>query len=87
MKETITNASVSPANDPVPTLNTSFPVDFPKTADGRVYHLGLRSGEVANRIVGALFFFLSLLVNVLTNIGYGDHRRGSGASTNNCKVP
>ena len=56
MKETITNASVSPAKDPVPTLNTSFLVDFPKTADGRVYHLGLRSGEVANRIVRALFF-------------------------------
>lgn len=27
------------------------PQDFPRTADGRVYHLGLRHGEVANRIV------------------------------------
>ncbi|KAG8221685.1 purine and uridine phosphorylase, partial [Butyriboletus roseoflavus] len=25
--------------------------DFPKTADGRVYHLGIKAGEVANRIV------------------------------------
>lgn len=25
--------------------------DFPRTADLRVYHLGLRAGEVANRIV------------------------------------
>ncbi|EGN94288.1 hypothetical protein SERLA73DRAFT_188087 [Serpula lacrymans var. lacrymans S7.3] len=25
--------------------------NFPKTADGRVYHLGIRAGEVANRIV------------------------------------
>lgn len=26
-------------------------VDFPRTADQRVYHLGIRAGEVANRIV------------------------------------
>ena len=26
-------------------------LDFPKTADQRVYHLGVRPGEVANRIV------------------------------------
>ena len=25
--------------------------NFPRTADGRVYHLGVRSGEVANRII------------------------------------
>ncbi|KAG8966749.1 hypothetical protein FRC03_011390 [Tulasnella sp. 419] len=25
--------------------------NFPRTADGRVYHLGLRHGEVANRII------------------------------------
>ncbi|OJA14813.1 hypothetical protein AZE42_04196 [Rhizopogon vesiculosus] len=25
--------------------------NFPKTADGRVYHLGIRAGEVANRII------------------------------------
>jgi uridine phosphorylase len=25
--------------------------DFPRTPDGRVYHLGLKTGEVANRIV------------------------------------
>ena len=25
--------------------------DFPRTLDQRVYHLGLRAGEVANRIV------------------------------------
>jgi uridine phosphorylase len=35
--------------------------DFPRTADLRVYHLGLRPGEVANRIVstsilGAFYF-------------------------------
>jgi len=28
-----------------------YPLDFPRTADQRVYHLGLRPGEVANRIV------------------------------------
>ena len=27
------------------------PLDFPRTADGRVYHRGLKMGEVANRIV------------------------------------
>ncbi|KNZ71611.1 Purine nucleoside phosphorylase deoD-type, partial [Termitomyces sp. J132] len=27
------------------------PTDFPRTADQRVYHLGLRAGDVANRIV------------------------------------
>lgn len=26
-------------------------LDFPRTADQRVYHLGVRPGEVANRIV------------------------------------
>lgn len=25
--------------------------DFPRTNDGRVYHLGIRKGEIANRIV------------------------------------
>lgn len=36
-----------------PTLiNPALLSDFPRTADGRVYHLGLRAGEVANRIVG-----------------------------------
>lgn len=30
---------------------TNYVLDFPKTADGRVYHLGVRIGEVANRIV------------------------------------
>lgn len=29
----------------------SCELDFPRTADGRVYHLGVRHGEVANRIV------------------------------------
>ncbi len=28
-----------------------FLTDFPRTADQRVYHLGIKSGEVANRIV------------------------------------
>ena len=32
-------------------LLTHCPTDFPRTADGRVYHLGVRPGEVANRIV------------------------------------
>ena len=26
-------------------------IDFPKSEDGRVYHLGIRHGELANRIV------------------------------------
>lgn len=33
-----------------------IPADFPKTADGRVYHLGVRAGEVANRIVSQRLF-------------------------------
>lgn len=32
-------------------LTLAFTADFPTTAEGRVYHLGLRYGEVANRIV------------------------------------
>ncbi|KAH0826337.1 purine and uridine phosphorylase [Lanmaoa asiatica] len=31
--------------------HTVVDANFPKTADGRVYHLGIKSGEVANRIV------------------------------------
>ncbi|KAF8547984.1 purine and uridine phosphorylase, partial [Imleria badia] len=31
--------------------DTIVDANFPKTADGRVYHLGIKSGEVANRIV------------------------------------
>jgi hypothetical protein len=30
---------------------STFVLDFPRTADHRVYHLGLRAGEIANRIV------------------------------------
>jgi len=55
MKDTVTDASGSPTDHRIPTLNTSFPPDFPKTADGRVYHLGLRPGQVANRIVRPSF--------------------------------
>ncbi len=33
-----------------PVSYPSFP-DFPRTADLRVYHLGLCPGEVANRLV------------------------------------
>lgn len=32
-------------------LTSNHSPDFPRTADGRVYHLGLKAGEVANRIV------------------------------------
>lgn len=32
-------------------LDRILDANFPKTADGRVYHLGIRVGEVANRIV------------------------------------
>jgi hypothetical protein len=32
--------------------------DFPRTGDGRVYHLGLKMGEVANRIVRLDLFVL-----------------------------
>ncbi|KIJ63992.1 hypothetical protein HYDPIDRAFT_133286 [Hydnomerulius pinastri MD-312] len=31
--------------------DTLTDANFPRTADGRVYHLGIKSGEVANRIV------------------------------------
>ena len=34
-------------------LRTPSFADFPRTLDQRVYHLGLRAGEVANRIVRA----------------------------------
>lgn len=27
--------------------------DFPRTLDERVYHLGIKAGEVANRVVGS----------------------------------
>jgi uridine phosphorylase len=33
------------------TLHIHLCLDFPRTADGRVYHLGLKAGEVANRLV------------------------------------
>ena len=42
-------------------------LDFPRTADQRVYHLGVRPGEVANRIVIAEIrnkcFFSSVLIS------------------------
>lgn len=28
--------------------------DFPRTLDERVYHLGIKAGEVANRIVSSM---------------------------------
>ncbi|KDQ17497.1 hypothetical protein BOTBODRAFT_29676 [Botryobasidium botryosum FD-172 SS1] len=31
--------------------DTMLDANFPRTADGRVYHLGIRAGELANRIV------------------------------------
>lgn len=34
--------------------STTMMLDFPRTADGRVYHLGVRFGEVANRIVRSI---------------------------------
>ena len=34
-------------------LRPTVSADFPRTLDQRVYHLGLRAGEVANRIVRA----------------------------------
>lgn len=39
-------------------LRTPSFADFPRTLDQRVYHLGLRAGEVANRIVRAPAVFL-----------------------------
>ena len=40
-----------PAETCLPFRFKYFSLDFPRTADQRVYHLGLRPGEVANRIV------------------------------------
>src|SRR5260370_4651564 len=49
---------VSDINFVGPLLNTSVPtgqflllIDFPTSEDGRVYHLGIRCGELVNRIV------------------------------------
>lgn len=33
-------------------------LDFPRTSEGRVYHLGLKYGEIANRIVSTSAFVL-----------------------------
>ena len=46
-------------------LLTSLPsLDFPRTADHRVYHLGLRAGEIANRIVYSTdFSYIQMLIN------------------------
>ena len=55
MKDTFTDASTSaapPAPLRPPALTRPPPAaDFPRTADQRVYHVGIRAGEVANRIV------------------------------------
>lgn len=53
MKDTYTDASKQPKTLlSRPNVEWSIAIsDFPRTADGRVYHLGLRTGEVANRIV------------------------------------
>ncbi|KAG9050373.1 hypothetical protein FS837_005994 [Tulasnella sp. UAMH 9824] len=53
MKNLITDASkVTQLTEIVRIYLTRATVtDFPRTGDGRVYHLGLRQGEVANRIV------------------------------------
>jgi uridine phosphorylase len=53
MKDLITDASTLfvPASSLETKIGDYFSIDFPRTADQRVYHLGIRAGEVANRIV------------------------------------
>jgi len=46
-------------------------LDFPRTGDGRVYHLGIKTGEVANRIV---------CLNLLDVIWESSYRQVSGGS-------
>lgn len=51
MKDTLTDASMYLKPQNVQSLTYYFGLDFPRTADQRVYHLGVCPGEVANRIV------------------------------------
>ncbi len=52
MKDLITDASKSGLEvDVYSILHDDISIDFPRTLDQRVYHLGIRAGEVANRIV------------------------------------
>ena len=51
MKDILTDASMYFKPQIVPTL--IYFLDFPRTADQRVYHLGVCPGEVANRIVNS----------------------------------
>ena len=51
MKDTLIDASTFTARGGKELVNDPNILDFPRTVDLRVYHLGLRPGEVANRIV------------------------------------
>jgi hypothetical protein len=53
MKDTMTDASRYFRSQIIvlALILSLFVLDFPRTADQRVYHLGVRPGEVANRIV------------------------------------
>jgi hypothetical protein len=52
MKDLLTDASTFPSRLEVEVdVTLVFPIDFPRTVDQRVYHLGLRRGEIANRVV------------------------------------
>lgn len=51
--------------------------DFPRTLDARVYHLGIRAGEVANRIVDRVHCsFRSFLTALQVTVGAPSRARG-----------
>ena len=51
MKDRILDASMCHRSGEINASDFVSFADFPRTLDQRVYHLGLRAGEVANRIV------------------------------------
>ena len=67
MKDTLTDASMSiTLKARIHGIQDQFDgftmfVDFPRTADQRVYHLGVGPGEVANRIARDKFHLIHQL--------------------------
>ena len=52
MKDLLTDASMFPSRLEYIEIDVTLVfLDFPRTVDQRVYHLGLRRGEIANRVV------------------------------------
>ena len=83
MKETVTDASESSLTCIMPLPWSNYRSDFPRTAQGRTYHLGVRTGEVANRIVRYFPALpsLSLRCVILTKITVGSPCRARSIAT------